>query len=299
MSQKFFHRNRNERKMGVKDLIPFVKRLHPNVFSTSLNEWRKRENKTVENLRIAIDVPILAFKLAYYEGTGMLVPKILSYAKNFRNTVGHPVFVFDGEWLAAKSRERAKRMIAIEKLPQPETVSTRCLFEGDAPIVVELGPPVFTRPCKADYKLMLAALIEAGYDCRIAKFEAEALCSKLCKDKLVDAVITEDSDVFAYCCPTVILRHGSTTHQCTVVDMSNILSSLELSQEEFVELCVLFGNDFNERIPRIGPVKSLKLLKTHETLEQVLEYLNTEDEKREEMMQSKQIFQSYCYEEEE
>ena len=285
--------------MGIKDLVSFVKKRDPAIFSTPFSFWQESTHKQKKDkIRIAIDVPILAYKLAYISGTDVLVQRILHFASKFIEDAV-PIFVFDGDNLVEKTEEKAKRATAFRKRPLPPERETRRLFADDEfEIVVELGPAACKQPCKKDYDLMKEALVSAGYECKTAKFEAEALCAYLCFADVdrADAVLTEDSDAFAYCAPSVILRYGSP--DCVVVQSSKMIESLNISQDCFIELCVLLGNDFNERLPLIGPVKALALLQKHANLNQVLEFLDVTDEKKERMQRTLSIFKSFCFENE-
>ena len=284
--------------MGVKDLISFVKKQSKEVFSKSFATWQEEENasRPDKRLRIAIDVPILAYKLAYASGTDALVPRILAFATTFTKNTGTPVFVFDGENLPEKSEEKAKRALAFQKRgPPPERESRRLFADDEFDIVIELGPAACKQPCKNDYKLMKEALLNAGYECATAKFEAEALCAYLCVQESVDAVLTEDSDAFAYFSPKVILKYGSP--ECIVVKSLDMCAALDVSQEAFIDFCVLLGNDFNDRIHLVGPVKALALLKKHDTLRAVLDSLDVTEEKKVRMERTGTIFRSFCFEE--
>jgi 5'-3' exonuclease len=284
--------------MGIKDLMTFVKKQHPEVFKTSFTTWQNKfQTTSIQPFKVAIDVPILAYKLAYVSGTDALVPRILSFASTFQNTTGTPIFVFDGQSLLEKTEEKAKRFLAFQKRPQVPLHETRKLFSDENEIIIELGPPPCTQPNKKDYERMKEALVSSGYTCQTAKFEAEALCAFLCHSGKVDAVLTEDSDAFAYLSPKVILKYGSP--DCVLVESKNIIQALNLENERFIDFCVLLGNDFNERIPLVGPVKSLALLKKHSTLNEVLRVLEISDERKTRMNRSVEIFKTFCFELEE
>ncbi len=45
--------------------------------------------------------------------------------------------------------------------------------------------------------------------------------------------------------------------------MNDILKSLKMSQEEFLFLCILCGNDFNHNVPKYGPIKCYSLIKQY------------------------------------
>jgi hypothetical protein len=57
--------------------------------------------------------------------------------------------------------------------------------------------------------------------------------------------------------------------------LADILTAMELTMPQFVDLCILCGCDYTDTIRGIGPKNALKLIKTHGTIEKVLESLDT------------------------
>jgi len=51
-----------------------------------------------------------------------------------------------------------------------------------------------------------------------------------------------------------------------------MLKELDLSEDEFIDLCILCGCDYLGRVEGVGPVNAFKLITEHRTLEKVLEY---------------------------
>ena len=50
-----------------------------------------------------------------------------------------------------------------------------------------------------------------------------------------------------------------------------------MTEDEFIDLCILCGCDYASRIGGIGPVKAFKLIKDYGTLEKVLDFLKNEN----------------------
>lgn len=61
-----------------------------------------------------------------------------------------------------------------------------------------------------------------------------------------------------------------------VTDLKDFLSSLGITREQLVDMGILIGTDFNPGIKGIGPKKSLKLIKEHGDLENVLAHIGGE-----------------------
>ena len=104
-----------------------------------------------------------------------------------------------------------------------------------------------------------------------APMEGENLCADLCIKGQVHYVITEDSDVFAYGCPILITKINTTLDTCVMIKLEDILKSLELTQSEFLDFCIMCSCDYNRNIPKIGPEKAFKLIKTYRTIEKISE----------------------------
>lgn len=109
-----------------------------------------------------------------------------------------------------------------------------------------------------------------------AKGEAEILCSKLVKNNFADAVLTKDTDVLACCSPIMLCDINISEKEFTVIKLKNILQTLELEENSWIDLCIMCGTDFNENIPNIGPVRSFNYIKKYKTLEKISEHINTD-----------------------
>ena len=116
-------------------------------------------------------------------------------------------------------------------------------------------------------------------------------------------MLTEDSDSLAYLCCAVILHWNSDTEQ--VACAGPALHALGFTPEQFQDFCVLLGNDFNERVRGLGPVKAHDLLKRFGTLEAVLDWgdrtqhaaiRELDAPSRERLFESRRIFRSTCFE---
>lgn len=94
-----------------------------------------------------------------------------------------------------------------------------------------------------------------------APMEAEAQCAELVSLRLVDGVITDDSDVFLFGAQRVYknMFNQSKTVECF---MSTDLSrELGLDRDTLIQLAYLLGSDYTEGLPGVGPVVAMELLK--------------------------------------
>jgi 5'-3' exonuclease len=102
-----------------------------------------------------------------------------------------------------------------------------------------------------------------------APLEAECCCSDLCKRGLVDAVMSEDTDVLAYGAPIFLTKIDTFNDTCVRLKHSDILERLKLNESQFLDLCIMCGCDYNKNIPKIGPESSYKLLLKHGNIDEI------------------------------
>ena len=109
---------------------------------------------------------------------------------------------------------------------------------------------------------MCAAMGMATID---ATIEAEKLCAMLCIEQKVDAIMTEDSDAYAYLSPRILSKVSS--GKCVESSAPAILAALGLTPAQFIDVCILCGSDYSSTIPGIGPMKAYKYIKMYGNIE--------------------------------
>ncbi|GFP95035.1 flap endonuclease 1 [Phtheirospermum japonicum] len=161
-------------------------------------------------------------------------------------------YVFDGTPPELKKQELAKR------------ISKR----ADATIGLnEASQERHYEDCKRLLRLMGVPVIEAPC-------EAEAQCSALCKSDKVYAVALEDMDTLAFGAPRFV-RHlmDSSSRKIPVMEFE-VLEELNLTMDQFIDLCILSGCDYCDSIRGIGGLTALKLIRQHGSIERILENIN-------------------------
>ena len=109
--------------------------------------------------------------------------------------------------------------------------------------------------------------------------EGEAYASELCRMGYVDYVLTEDMDTMAYACPKLIRNCIDKSLKrkdiVSIFDYTKIITDIELTHEQFLDFCILCGCDYCPVVPRIGEATAMKLIKTHGTIEEIIEKTKT------------------------
>ena len=102
--------------------------------------------------------------------------------------------------------------------------------------------------------------------------EAETLCSHLCCHGKVDAVLSDDTDVLVYGTEMLLTKLNFSKETCIMVDGKKVLEELGLTHEQFVDLCIMSGTDYNDNIPQIGNEKAYKLIQKYTNLDSISDF---------------------------
>ena len=100
--------------------------------------------------------------------------------------------------------------------------------------------------------------------------EAEALMAIMCQRGLLDACISDDSDVLVNG-GNILLRNVN--HDKNTTDeycLEGILNCLGLSHDAFIDMCILCGCDYSEKIKGIGPMNAYKIICKYGSIESFL-----------------------------
>ncbi|RZC48844.1 hypothetical protein C5167_017268 [Papaver somniferum] len=183
-----------------------------------------------------------------------------------------PVYVFDGKPPDLKRQELAKR--SLKRLDATEDLAA-AIESGDKEDIEKFSKRTVkvTKQHNDDCKVLLQLM---GIPVVQAASEAEAECAALCKSGKVYAVSSEDMDTLTFGAPR-FLRHlmGPTTKVPVVeYDIEKILTELNLTMDQFVDLCILCGCDYCPSIRGVGEKTALKLIRQHGSIESILENIN-------------------------
>lgn len=280
--------------MGIKGLTPFLKKHSPESFvSIDLDIFYRR--------RIAIDSANWCFKylktsrawcpenpldpIDFDDMYRNLFDEMVKFMINLLNHHITPVWIWDGEAHPYKGKEKEKRREERQgKIQEREALKQRLLslppFERDEDEVKRYQklleattyvPKEVSEKLHRDMKKM-------GIPSLIAPYEGETFGSILAMQRKVAGVWTADTDVLAIGCPLKLNGYtyemGQRKDAFECVFLMQILEDLEMSLEQFRDLCIMCGCDFNDRIKGMGPANSFKLLKRHGSVDKIGEIMD-------------------------
>jgi flap endonuclease-1 len=184
-----------------------------------------------------------------------------------------PVYVFDGKPPQIKSGELQKRR---EKRQAAQMALTNATESGDvaeqdkhAKRLVRAGQKE-NDDCKRLLTLMGVPVI-------CAPCEAEAQASAINKDGQTYATATEDMDALTFATTLLVRKMAFANQSKSVVQTINYaaaIQGLQLTHDQFVDLCILLGCDYCDTIRGVGPKTALKLMREHGSIEAILQNIN-------------------------
>lgn len=180
-----------------------------------------------------------------------------------------PVYVFDGKPPTMKGGELAKRHA---RAAQATADLAKAKEEGNQEDIEKFSKRTVraTKQQSLDCKKLLELM---GVPVIDAPCEAESTCAALCAAGKVFAVGTEDMDALTFG-STVLLRHltYSDTKKMPPMEyrLADVLRLLELSMAQFIDVCILCGCDYTDKLKGVGPETALKKIREHGSLHALL-----------------------------
>lgn len=271
--------------MGIKNINELLRQICPHVFRTfNLSQ--------LKGIRLAIDISIIFHKywaisikqvlyninlLEQLPDNKKIVEIWLRYLVQFLSKLLSyqitPIIVFDGKAPALKDQHAKKdRLNNLTKDINKYEAKRAELLMLD-PLYRSKDQMDELNKCyakihyasKEDIDMIQNLLKQLHIPCLQANGEAEELCSFLCRNGHVDLVYSTDTDNYAHGCP--FMMSGWEGTEVTIICLQEILEGLQLTYEEFVDLCIMLKCDYNENIRNIGIKRAYELIQRHRKIE--------------------------------
>ena len=105
--------------------------------------------------------------------------------------------------------------------------------------------------------------------------EADKVCCYLVKSGKAYACVSNDMDMLPFGCDRVI--RDLNFYKCnnvTEYNLSKILKILKLSSSKFIDICIMSGCDYNDKIIGLKPFQNYNYIKQFNTLENTIEHID-------------------------
>jgi len=104
--------------------------------------------------------------------------------------------------------------------------------------------------------------------------EADIVCAELNKLNIVRGVASEDWDILPFGAPNM-LRDFSNKKIIQEIVLEKALEEMELTQDQFIDICILLGTDYCSAIRGITPIRIYEEYKKCGSMESFMHHINT------------------------
>lgn len=184
-----------------------------------------------------------------------------------------PIFVFDGEALDIKNVTLGER------------VALKAKAKATLETIEDTGSEEYIKYFKRTFSASLEDVQEAtilldlmGIPYIMAPNEADVVCAWLTLRKsdegkrFAKGVCSDDSDMLPLGAPYLfkgMLAAKKGQKKVTVINLNKAIGAMEITMDQFVEVCVLCGTDYCNRIRSLGPINAYKKIKQGLTIKTI------------------------------
>jgi len=226
--------------MGIKYLNRFLQ-------ENCKESIRKVNLYELSGKKVVIDTSIYMYR---YLGEEALLENIYLMINILRINNIIPLFVFDGKPPKEKEDLLKERKENKKKAEEKYNELKNQLIDGQnekekiEEEMIQLKKE-FIRLHHTDIKDVKLLIQSLGVSYIEAPGEADKLCAKLVNKNLAYACLSEDMDMFVYGCKRV-LRYLSLLNKTAIMyDMKDILIELDMNFNDFKNICIISGTDYN------------------------------------------------------
>jgi flap endonuclease-1 len=247
--------------MGVKELNPFLREHSPEAITETLL-------KDFSGKKIAIDTSIYFYKFLYKNDRFLEGFFQQIYRLRVNNMI--PIYIFDGIPPPEKNKtlqQRRERKDDIKNnIKELEVIKTDCEdSEEKMKCSVEISrlQKKLVRVTSENIQDLKNMLTMMNIQFIQSVGEADLVCGKLCKDGIVDMVLSDDMDLLTSGARIVLRNFFIGTSKIMCYDLDKILHKLNFTNDQWIDFCILCGCDYCDRIHGLGTKNSLKLITAH------------------------------------
>lgn len=261
--------------MGINGLNTFLKEVVPEcLHEVNLNKFNK--------CRIAIDTSIYLYKFLYkndrfIEGFFQQIYRLL-----LNGIV--PIYIFDGQppvekndILVLRKEKRIELKKNIELLEKKINDNLSNVNYDKKEDIIELNKLkkkniVVTNYHRETLKTFLDLI---GIQYYQANEEADIVCNSLYKMEKIDLVLSDDMDLLVSGTHKLLRNFNVSSNKIIYYNLDKILNSINLTNEQWIEFCILSGCDYCQRIPGFGIKNAYKFIKKYNSSDKIFEVIKS------------------------
>lgn len=290
--------------MGIRNFYDFIKRRAPEQIVECML-------KDFDGYRVAIDTSVYLYTYIRSAGPINWVGMFLNLILTLKRAGLRLIFVFDGKAPPEKDNERKQRRLTLQKSVERlnEIKSMHLSILNNGPINIEQIRAILrvkiesdginwtdrdttlyylnetveklerqTLPITPEYAKIAQRFLDAlGMPWFQAKGEAETTCALMACRGCVDCVLTEDTDVMVYGTTMMLSKLRLREEKVACLQIIPLLESVGMTLEQFRDLCIMLGCDYNHRVKMwnktkkvsIGVVRAIDLIEEYKSLDKI------------------------------
>jgi flap endonuclease-1 len=271
-------------KMGIKRLNKFLTnkkicRSYQNIHEY-VNRFRQSDKNNSHNGKIivAVDFWLYAHKFLHSYISGNVLFGFWNQIIKLLSCGIIPLYVADGSVPTEKRNKISERVRKRKKIKQRVTeinnaiknryINIDDLFNNDATIEkLQSDRNKLQKQLKRIKSRELFNIFKMfdifGVPYIRAQFEADAMCVKLFKEGIITSCLSDDMDMLALGCGSTIKFNNG---RLIEFNLERIKKDLGLTQEQLVDMCMLFGCDYLRHSVRLECDDIYRIIKKHGSL---------------------------------
>jgi 5'-3' exonuclease len=225
-----------------------IVKLHSFIRDKCKEGIEKIEIKILKGKTVAVDVSQFMYR---FKKNKRLILDMFSICSLFRKHDINVIFVFDGippeEKQDAILDRKTKRHDNLDKYNHLKMFIDEGIIPANQTILNKLKQLYDNtiHITKKEYDDVRSLFDAYGMRYIVATGEADNLCAYMCKNDIVYAVISDDTDMFALGCPRIIRYLSLLYETIHLYHINKIYKTLDVSESQFRWLCAVSINDYN------------------------------------------------------
>ena len=247
--------------MGIKNLNTILK---------TIDEFPEIKIQQLGYSVVGVDFSLFIYRFMYNRNNPFEC--FLKQLTLFFNYNILPVYVFDGiapeeknDLLNKRANKRDKNAEELNKLIELKNIGMENLDDD----IDKLEKRCVNIP-RDIYQNLIYFFDICGLPIIQENYESDWILAKLSQNKLIDFILSEDSDIFVHGGLNLMKKFSLNNETTTVYDLNTILKKLDINHKQFIDLCILCGCDYCPKIKNLNAIKAYELIKEFQSIEEII-----------------------------
>jgi flap endonuclease-1 len=245
-----------------------------------------------EPTEVAVDTSIFLYRFLHNSNNDSdFVMNIIEFIIKLKRLMLEPIFVLDGKSGKEKTttlnkrrqqRQNMKNQI-VELQNKLENIDSDTASDSDDSNEISIYDikqkiqkleKKSTSINRSHIKLFKKTLTMLGVAYIQCKGEADPVCAALVKQGITKFCLSNDNDMLAHGCCLTCKNFKFINNHVTVYHLDHILKRFNINYDQFVDMCIMLGTDYNKPIFGITPAIALECIQKYNKIEIVLENMD-------------------------